>query len=563
MNESENGLRTMAKNIHHVRQFDTGLLFLNFYFHCRLAHQEGRAYMDRIPLDRPSWLPQPQTLRQSMVPLPAMRNLESLSCRSTHLWEDISHSSLDKATNYGRDHLSIMYWITRDTPNLKNLRFELYIESEQQISLFTKMLSEMRNLKTLVLTIFTNATLWDKLPMAIFYSFPPSLESLVLEFGTIGQHPARFKMNPQDDAEWDAIWDLQGPQPLSRRQGPLINLKSLSLTFRHLSQLTTSELMMLFSDCPVIEKLHVPWVGPQTDPVALGLFIAKICSKLHNIIPVIYQDDYLLSVTIINSMAPNTLQRLATYGYGLDALTMSGMIERHSASLRKVILKGYKHLTSALIRQILAHCSQLEELELYEYNPTTSPLTLADAAAERWASSKIKYLQLRVAIPDLFYIKQKKGRPYYTRPEPITLTDAEREQFALLEKLYTQIGRQRGMEILEMVAVPEPTSVKARAPRFEFSGFPAMLSLGTWGPNGRPGYLQLLRGMTRLRKLIGSFEMYSDETMVTVGQAEVEWMLQHWERLEDVHFYSRKAAFRPCFEYMKQQRPQLSLYNYR
>ncbi|KAK3846533.1 MAG: hypothetical protein J3R72DRAFT_417731 [Linnemannia gamsii] len=153
--ESEDGLRTMAKNVHHVRKVNSGLVFLNFYFHCRLAHQKGRAYMAGTPLDRPSWLPLPQVLRLSMVPLPPMPNLESLSCRSTHLWEDISHPSLDKSTNYGREYLPMMYWITRDTPNLKSFQFDLYIESEQQIPLLTKMLSEMRQLKILILTIYT------------------------------------------------------------------------------------------------------------------------------------------------------------------------------------------------------------------------------------------------------------------------------------------------------------------------------------------------------------------------------------------------------------------------
>ncbi|KAF9128468.1 hypothetical protein BGW39_005034 [Mortierella sp. 14UC] len=560
--ESENGLRTMARNIRHVRKLNTGLLFLNFYFHCRLAHQKGRACIDCIPLDRPAWLPQPQALRHSMVPLPAMPNLESLSCRSTHLREDLSHPSLDKSTNYGRDYLSMMFWITRDSPNLKKLNFQLYIESEQQIPLLTQMLSGMRNLKSLNLSIYTTEALWAKLPMAVFYSCPSSLESLILEFGIIGQLDIRFKMNPEDDAKWDAIWDLQGPQPLSRRQEPLTRLQSLRLAFRMMPRLTTGDFMMLFSDCPAIEKLYVPWIGPLTDPVALGLFIGKMCSQLRDVHPSLNQDDHLLSVTIINTMAPNTLRRLATYDYGLDIATLSAMIQRHSSSLRTVLLEGYKHLTSGLIRQILAHCSELEELRLYRYKPTTPPLTLADAAVERWASSKIKYLQLRVTIPDLFYIKQRKERPYFSRPEPITLTEAERGQFALLEKLYSQIGRQRRMEILDMVALPEPTSVKAKAPDFIFPAFPAMLSLGTWGPNGRPGYLQLMRGMTRLRKLIGSFEMFSDETVITVGQAEVEWMLQHWERLENVHFYSRRVAFRPCFQYMQEQRPTLSLYNY-
>ncbi|KAG0279326.1 hypothetical protein BGZ95_001575 [Linnemannia exigua] len=561
--ESEDGLRTMAKNAHHVRRVNTGLLFLSFYFHCRLAHQKGRAYMAGTSLDRPCWLPLPQALRLSMVPLPPMPNLESLWCSSTHLWEDISHSSLDKSTNYGREYLPMLYWITRDTPNLKKLYFELYIESEQQIHLLTKMISELRQLKTLVLVIYTTEAILPKLPLAIFYSCPPSLEELNLEFGMIGQLHVRFQMNPEEDAKWDGTWDLQGPQPLPRRQGPLTDLKRLKLGLLEKSGMTTSDLMMLISDCPNIEVLAVPQSGAQTDPVALGLFIGKMCPKLRYVQPSFIRDDYQLFVTVINTMPPNTLQNLSTYSYGLDVPTMSTMIERHSSCLRIVNLEGYPHLTSTLIRQVLVHCSALEELRLYPYKANTAPLTLTDAAAERWASNKIKYLQLRITVPDLLYLKQKKARPYFNRPEPLVLTDAEREQFALLKSLYTQIGRQRAMEILDLVAVPEPTSVKAKASGFVFPAFPAMLSLGTWGPDGRPGYLRLLGGLSRLRKLYGSFQMYSDETVLTVGRAEVEFMLQHWERLEDAEFYARRVPLRPCFQYMQEERPSLNLYHYR
>ncbi|KAK3846532.1 MAG: hypothetical protein J3R72DRAFT_486791 [Linnemannia gamsii] len=314
--------------------------------------------------------------------------------------------------------------------------------------------------------------------------------------------------------------------------------------------MTTSDFMMLFSECPNIETLGVPWAGSQTDQVALGLYIGKMCSKLRHVQPSHIRDDYQLSVTITSTMAPNTLQGLSTYDYSLDVPSMSTILERHSPCLRIVKMEGYVHLTSALIRQVLVHCSALEELRLNRFSAYTAALTLADATAERWASNRIKYLQLQEG-------------EYFNRPEPLVLTDAEREQFELLTKLYTQIGRQRMMEILDLVAVPEATSVKAKATGFVFPAFPAMLSLGTWGSGGCPGYLHLLRGLTRLRKLIGSFEMYSDETVLTVGQAEVEFMLQHWERLENVHFYSRRVPFRPCFQYMQDERPNLSLYHYR
>ncbi|KAG0371766.1 hypothetical protein BGX24_001228 [Mortierella sp. AD032] len=262
----------MAKNVHHVRKVNSGLVFLNFYFHCRLAHQKGRAYMAGTPLGRPSWLPLPQALRLSMVPLPPMPNLESL-----------------------------------------------------------------------------NPPVGGHFP---FFSRqnPPTLEQLSLEFGMIGQLHVRLEMKPKEIAQWDSIWDLQESQPLPHRQGPLTDLKNLRISFMAEPRMTTSDFMMLFSECPNIETLGVPWAGSQADPVALGLYIGKMCSKLRHVHPSHIRDDYQLSVTITSTMAPNTLQGLSTYDYSLDVPTMSTILERHSSCLRIVKMEGYVHLTSALIR---------------------------------------------------------------------------------------------------------------------------------------------------------------------------------------------------------------------
>ncbi|KAG0067999.1 hypothetical protein BGZ90_000751 [Linnemannia elongata] len=505
--ESSNGLKALARNIHHVREVQSGLLFLNFYYHCQLAYEQQHASQSGTSLELPSWLPPPQPLRLSMIPLPPMHNLTSLACRSTHLKEDLGHPALDKHPNYGRNYIPIVYWLTRSSPNLFKLDFELFVESKQQLLLFTRMISGMRNLQWLRLVIYTSEVFWAKLPLAVFFSLPSSLSTLRLEFGLVAAHHRLFMLNSMEDAVWDRFWDLQGKEgarPLVRRQGPLGNLKVLSFTFYQRPGMTTDEYVALFGDCPGIESLIVPWSSAQLEPAILGRFIGKHCPKLRNVTPSGIRDD------------------------------------------------------------------TLEELSLYDYSTSVRPLTLADATSEPWASNKLKKLQLRVAMPDMFYLRQKNQRPYFDRlaaagttgkQQSLVWNDAEQRQLALLERLYSQIGKQTELEVLDLDAVPGPTSVKRGAGHsFQFDAFPLMLSLGD-PEAGYPGYLDLLRGLKRLRRLIGSFGMFSRDSVLTVGEKEVEWMTRHWVSLQEAHFFTRTITPRECFLKLQEQLPGLNIYN--
>lgn len=355
------------------------------------------------------------------------------------------------------------------------------------------------------------------------------------------------------------------------RQGPLENLKELSLTFSTRPEMTADEYVALFEDCPGIESLVVPWSSAQLEPTFLGRFIGQYCPKLRNVRPSGIRGDTVLSATILTSMTPHTLRTLRGHAVNLSRATLSAIIYRHSSNLRKILLSEYMPMTSALIQKILVQCPELEELSLYDHNTSVQPLTLADATAEPWASNKIKKLQLRIAIPDLFYLRQKKQRPYFDRlaaagttgkQQSLVWTDAEQGQLALLERLYSQIGKQTGLEVLDLVAVPGPTSVKGGAGQsFKFDVFPLMLSLGD-SEAGYPGYLDLLRGLKRLRKLIGSFGMFSQDSVLTVGEKEVEWMARHWVSLQEAHFYTRRVTPRGCFLKLQERLPGVKIYNF-
>ncbi|KAF9127108.1 hypothetical protein BG015_004597 [Linnemannia schmuckeri] len=63
------------------------------------------------------------------------------------------------------------------------------------------------------------------------------------------------------------------------------------------------------------------------------------------------------------------------------------------------------------------------------------------------------------------------------------------------------------------------------------ASFPGLLSLGDESL-GRRGYLSWLSGLTKLRELRGHVQATTSETSKTVGQKELEWMLEHWPRLK-------------------------------
>ncbi|KAF9142264.1 hypothetical protein BGX30_003069, partial [Mortierella sp. GBA39] len=53
---------------------------------------------------------------------------------------------------------------------------------------------------------------------------------------------------------------------------------------------------------------------------------------------------------------------------------------------------------------------------------------------------------------------------------------------------------------------------------------------------GRPGYLQLLGGLTKLKELYGSTCLVIEETEATVGTDEIKWMDRLWVALETAQF---------------------------
>ncbi|KAF9925823.1 hypothetical protein FBU30_004472, partial [Linnemannia zychae] len=506
---TEQRVNGLAKNAHHVRKISTGGWFLEYYVHCQVAYEKSHRDVEGQIRGLPLYFSCGVKL------LPPLMNLTSLSCYSIHLSHYPNHLIGDKIMHFGRNHLAVVYWLTHKLPLLSRLHLEFYIESQQQMVLLGMMLSGMRCLKSLNLSIMTTKAHWDNLPTSVFYFCPSSLVDLSLEFSFIETIPSRYFIFEEEDKAWDRNWDLQGPKPLAHRFEPLEKLRSLDLSFQAKPKLTYEDFVSIFGHCPNIEILKVPRIGSTVNSDTLGQYIGRCCLKLQGVHTMQGGRSLQLSLATINSMAVNSLEAMYCYKYDADPSCISAIIDNHSSSLRKVVLQDFKQLTSALIVQILTKCSKLEEMELYNRDKKGTLLALEDAGSISWASNSLRKISLRVTVPDVLYFKPKGLNPYFSRPTPVTLTELERGHFAMLKNLYTQIGKQHSLESLHLVAVPTTKSSVAIMPSELLThSFPGMMSLGS-KETGRPGYLYLLKNLKQLRKLTGSFGMNNNDTLIT------------------------------------------------
>ncbi|KAF9105567.1 hypothetical protein BGX29_011952 [Mortierella sp. GBA35] len=178
-------------------------------------------------------------------------------------------------------------------------------------------------------------------------------------------------------------------------------------------------------------------------------------------------------------------------------------------------------------------------------------IALEDVLESPWRCIKLRRLGLSISGCEL---PVEPGlRPYYSRPAPITLTEAETQHFAQLERLYRQIGLLTELRSFELNMVKlDGEGVFDRTSWNKATLFPGMLSLEDTRA-GRPGYLGHLSGLKKLESLAGSVRADTVEGRATMEWKEIVWMHEHWSRLEFAHLFFAKKNVRPAFEWLKNQ----------
>ncbi|KAG0295781.1 hypothetical protein BGZ96_011016 [Linnemannia gamsii] len=628
--DSVDALQALSRNVQHVRSLDIGRTFSVYYFNAVLQfHQSTLEFvgLGKSVICCPTWVPAPDPRPCLLISFPPMTHLTRLSVQIglDYVQDGFEGECLmDKYET--TNHVAQVCWILHLNPNLVQVSiFGIPTKNIDVLHVLAKAITGLNRLEKLLLGLMGSDVLWTMLSYSYFLACPRSIQGLAVVFDEstgdyddednggndeIGDDddPESEHLSPAVDAAVQKIvsWDVnhEGPRELD-------NLTFLTLEY--LMYLTTEEVCELFQDCPNLEHLTLPYLG-SVDIVAIGRTIGRVCPKITGMISKGFADDRrrTLVLEIMESLeAAPSLKKFVSVGAFEMSIRLSDAFRRHAAALTWVQFDYNQRMETPFIQLVLFECPNLEKFILgggAGWKTDAPALTVSEVVERKWASSRIKELNLRVSLgdlasasaanaalnaaivassaametasadetsatsagaavitsaPNVFAVESEdiSSEPYYVRPRPIVLTEREERQMAVLEKFYRQLGVQTELEILELWRIEPTTSDDDYDPLQDLT-FPALLSLGD-PVAGRPGFLGLWSGLKKLRSLHGSFSSYTDENKVIIGMKEVQWLAEAWPALEEADFCPEppygEGELLPHFKWLNEVRPEVML----
>lgn len=590
-----------ARNIQNVHRVTSGPLFASFYYNCLLLAStpsqdleqvsSGQLLTGEAGARKEGWVSPPSAAdprTAKMIPIGPMTNLVSFTYHAYFPTRSLTHSAFVPSTQYPKTRQAQIFWILQQCPHLTSLKMDLLFAEEQELVVLARTLPTLCGLKKLDFTITADLSKdWSQLVPTLVFSAPASLEWFDIGLEDLDEFyydQVSVKWSDQEDQEKQedssaaALYGTELPKVIRprdiwtserRQELPLMHLRQLHIA--SFAQVSPTDMAAIFAHCPALVELHLPDLENGSDVRMIAGYVGESCPRISQV----FQhgrdgDDQQLTLEIVRALEEQTLQVMSFSGLqGGDGL-ISEMLQRHSTVLRELRLADYIRLSSKSIQKILSTGRGLEVLRLEPYRPELSCITLEDAAEVEWVCKEVKHLRLEFKIgatippsPDAYYKRVERGEV------PLVLTKDERAHFSLLETLYRQVGALVKLEHLDMRAVAECSGDDVHRYAYGDVSFPGMLSLGD-EISGRPGYLDLFGGLKMLRSLNGSVRANTDETRVTVGQQECEWLSVHWPLLEDLDFCSYRLRDdilldvygkdeRTCFRWLKECHPKLNL----
>ncbi|KAF9080020.1 hypothetical protein BGX23_002779 [Mortierella sp. AD031] len=571
---------SLTKSMRHVRELSTGPLFTGYYFQCLLKYQ------GQLPLlAKPFWVPPLDMSNTNIIPLPPMANLTEFNCFAQPGPSDRSHRCHVKSTRLPKVRQAQVLWIIQNCPNLVNLGLEVYVDTQREVLLLASVISKISRLRRLELSVQKRESDFRDLGSTIFFSVPPTVDELDVHFdeyvdedddedvyyhsnnggnGSSGGDGYESTGPPRGYDYHNFLFHLSNPS-LTPRQEPLSNLTRLVM--QAVKYNTFSDIVSIFQHCPNLMTLHAPELADQINDEELAREIARYCPNLRSLAHTSSEFDGRLVMSLMGALPENQLEVLKYYRLDKDSTTTATLIRRHSSTLRTIRFNQCLHISSKAIQSILVGCRALEDLLFDFSDPRSVTLELEDAIEFPWSATRLKSLQLVVAIG--YMTSLQVSNPYYKRGPPVYFSQDETRKLALLERLYRQIGQLIQLEKLVLKArVTKPgdddENGRSAAIAYRHATFPGFLSLGD-STTSRPGFLHLLAGLKKLKVLAGSVHGGTAETLETMGQKEVEWVVENWVSIERANFCCVHSMvhpgtnFLPWFVWLKAQKPNLFL----
>ncbi|KAG0295292.1 hypothetical protein BGZ96_012065 [Linnemannia gamsii] len=554
---------------------------------------------------RPRWLAPPDPQICAVQPIPPIIHLTSLTLQLGYSIHSVDCPYFLPSYQDPRATVTQVCWLLGLNPLLLDLRLDcMAMKDQRDTRLLTRSIFRLKRLQNVrfkfVRSQWTSATALRQLASAIFFSCPPSLRTLYverMEDSSWGGEVTEAYW-PRDDLERPQAWEMSNGDggddfdvdereynlavatPHSQKE-PKAHLTSLQLwdlggeVLLEDEDLSEDELRVILALCPNLTNILIPPICSIKNPQQLAQEIAhRLCPKLttfNKVQSTGNRTSWELTVMIFAALPEQQVRKFCIecpfFIPGLKSDDVETMFRRQSHTLRELRLAGCRNINGKVMQVILVECVALEQLEVRLWNQMriisqqkhwwTLCIELEDAVEFPWGCTRLRDLDLTIVIPDEPLHHLADGEiPYYDRPFPTLLSAAETAQFQSLEAFYRQLGRLTELRRLDLKAIyHDPSRSRPVSGLFRLNSFPGMLNLRN-ETTGRPGYLHHLGGLNKLTALFGSVSATTEETKVTIGMEEVEWMDRHWPALEKAHFFTNKneKMFTEPFHWLLKQR---------
>ncbi|KAK3807992.1 MAG: hypothetical protein JOS17DRAFT_766515 [Linnemannia elongata] len=572
--QSKQAHKALSRNFDRIRELKIQTSTLVYFLNCMIRHPDDKsdnqtpttASTSTSSATSSSPLPNPIS-----ITLPRLTRLTALEYR-TEKNQDKNHQLTDAYPEIAV--MPRLTWLLNLNSSLTHIRVSgCRVRSPFDAHLFMQAIPSLKSLKELDLNFRMSPVRWEIVVELLFFSLPVSIEAVSLRSRKVED----ALTGPSSEIQDTELSGLLGERrALFRRHAPLDRLRKLLVEFGRWED--TKLLYTFLQDCPALETFSPPcWNEADFRPIsaALAQAAAKHCPRLKEL-----DTCGVGTIDIIDALPGDSLTAIRSrdiFASEYVGPTLQLISTKHFRSLTEVRIEGCPHVSRRALQAIVWTCVTLEHLTIK--GPTNPSIRLRHLVEKDWVCTKLKTLEITVELRQEIFPTDYKG------PLPLVMELT----WTLLRKLYRQLGALRDMEVLDLgikskelewldeygqerrvtnVEVTGPNNKATRTktirpPAAQFddvdlwsadeyeslpyqkrdpklvgaqnadASFPGLLSLGD-ETTGRPGYLSWLGRLTKLRELRGSVQATTTETSKTIGRKELEWMLEHWPKLEVV-----------------------------
>ncbi|KAF9117800.1 hypothetical protein BGW39_001794, partial [Mortierella sp. 14UC] len=321
-----------------------------------------------------------------------------------------------------------------------------------------------------------------------------------------------------------SLGDEWGWGVLVLREEPLQHLKRPVLTGMRLGY-RMDAIDWVFEKSPALEACDVPCFANASVGDAVSSLLQEWCPRVRHLSvqrPHLgYRGGGVMSV--MEKIPEQRLESLYFQGYINEwPLQLELTLSRHTETLREIRFVLCRRANSSTLKTILTSCQALVYLEIQGTHLSTIHLSLEDAIESEWVCHNLEHLHIAVdmgqhevsCFSSSFSSSQTRKAPGGSMVLKFTEDDQEADEDELVywesvETFYRTIGSLTRLSILNLKLFSFDSHVKEL--EYTSTTIPALSTLGD-GALHRP------------------------EAVTSMGQKEVEFMVEHWPHLELLEF---------------------------